>query len=49
MLDFCNVNILWDIPLEYCLLTETSIKKWACLNGKEMQVGRSLLFDRVLS
>lgn len=47
--DFCNVNILWEFSLEYCLPSKTNIKKWACLNGKEMQMDRSLLFARVLS
>lgn len=48
-LHFSNVNILWNVHLEYCLPTETNIKKFACLNGKQMQMGRSFLFDRLLS
>lgn len=48
-LDFSSVDILWDVHLEYCLPTETNMKKLACLNGQQMQMGTSLLIDKVLS
>lgn len=41
-LDFSNVNILWDVHLEYCLPTETNMKKMSLFKWKKNANGQVL-------